>query len=166
MRIVYTVDINCALGAAQTMHVYMSLVDLNPGRCHVYPKAGLPNVMCGCDEDHEVFSTKTLDYAKDGLLNLVGSCCRSLPSHIAAVVEKVKDGPPRALPELPNYPYMQISCVEPCLLKPDSGFHWVGERCHLLILPNVTGWPMLTSGKGVLRTVHEACRHFGLQLRF
>ena len=27
---------------------------------------------------------------KTGLLNLAGSCCRSLPSHIAAVVEKVK----------------------------------------------------------------------------
>ena len=134
MRIVYTVDINCALGAAQTMHVYKSLVDLNPGRCHVYPKAGLPNAMCGCDEDHEVFSTKTLDYARDGLLNLVGSCCRSLPSHIAAVVEKVKGCPPRALPELPNYPYMQLSGLEPCLLKPDSGFHWFGERCHLLSL--------------------------------
>ena len=63
---------------------------------------------------------------------MVGSCCRTFPSHIAAVVEKVKGCPPRALPELPNYPYMQLSGLEPCLLKPDIGFHWFGERCHLM----------------------------------
>merc|ERR1740138_1591952 len=93
----YTVGINCALGAAQMKHFYKSLVDLNPGWCHVYPNAGLPNAMGGYDEDPEIFSTNILDYAEDGLLNFVGGCCGTFPSHIEAVAEKVKNCPPRVL---------------------------------------------------------------------
>ena len=54
----------------------------------MYPNADLPNAMGGCDEDHEVFSTNILDYAKDGWLDLVGGCCRNVPSRITVVMEK------------------------------------------------------------------------------
>ncbi|CAK0906682.1 unnamed protein product, partial [Prorocentrum cordatum] len=128
----FTVGINCALGAAQMKKFYNMLTDMNTGWCHVYPNAGLPNAMGGYDEDPEIFSTNVYDYAKDGLLNFVGGCCGTFPSHIAAVVKKVKDCPPRKLPELPKYPCMQLSGLEPCILKEDSGFQWVGERCNLM----------------------------------
>jgi len=128
----FTVGINCALGAAQMKKFYKMLVDMNMGWCHVYPNAGLPNAMGGYDEDPEIFSTNIYDYAKDGLLNFVGGCCGTFPSHIAAVAQKVKDCPPRKLPELPKYPCMQLSGLEPCVLTPDSGFQWVGERCNLM----------------------------------
>nr|UKS50368.1 B12-dependent methionine synthase [Alexandrium insuetum] len=128
----FTVGINCALGAAQMKKFYKMLTDMNLGWCHVYPNAGLPNAMGGYDEDPEIFSTNILDYAKDGLLNFVGGCCGTFPSHIAAVANKVKDCPPRKLPEPPKYPCMQLSGLEPCILTPDSGFQWVGERCNLM----------------------------------
>nr|UKS50372.1 B12-dependent methionine synthase [Margalefidinium polykrikoides] len=128
----FTVGINCALGAAQMKGFYKKLTDLCPGWCHVYPNAGLPNAMGGYDEDPEIFSTNVYDYAKDGLLNFVGGCCGTFASHIAAVVEKVKNCPVRKLPELPKYPYMQLSGLEPCFLKPEDGFQWVGERCNLM----------------------------------
>lgn len=38
----FIVGINCVSGAAQMKHFYKSLVDLDPGLCHVYPNAGLP----------------------------------------------------------------------------------------------------------------------------
>merc|ERR1719382_9153 len=120
----FTVGINCALGAAQMKDFYKMLVDINPGWCHVYPNAGLPNAMGGYDEDPEIFSTNIRDYAKDGLLNFVGGCCGTFPSHIAALAKKVQDCPPRKLPELPKYPCMQLSGLEPCILKVDSGFQW------------------------------------------
>jgi 5-methyltetrahydrofolate--homocysteine methyltransferase len=128
----FTVGINCALGAGQMKKFYNMLTDMNPGWCHVYPNAGLPNAMGGYDEDPEIFSTNIYDYAKDGLLNFVGGCCGTFPSHIEALANKVKDCPPRKLPELPKYPYMQLSGLEPCLLKPEAGFQWVGERCNLM----------------------------------
>jgi len=59
------------------------LTDINPGWCHVYPNAGLPNAMGGYDEDPEFVSTNILDFAKDELLNFVGGCCGTFPSYIA-----------------------------------------------------------------------------------
>merc|ERR1719386_340066 len=128
----FTVGINCALGAGQMKGFYKGLSDINPGWCHVYPNAGLPNAMGGYDEDPEIFSDNILDYAKDGLLNFVGGCCGTFPSHIAAVAKKVKDCPTRKLPELPLYPTLQLSGLEPCFIKPESGFQLVGERCNLM----------------------------------
>jgi len=128
----FTVGINCALGAAQMKHFYKQLSDMNEGWCHVYPNAGLPNAMGGYDEDPETFANNLYDYAKDGLLNFVGGCCGTFPSHIAAVMKKVESCPPRKLVEQPKYPYMQLSGLEPALIKPEDGFQWVGERCNLM----------------------------------
>merc|ERR1719265_1527241 len=128
----FTVGINCALGAQQMKKFYKSLTDLNPGWCHVYPNAGLPNAMGGYDEDPKIFSENILDYAKDGLLNFVGGCCGTFPAHIAAVAKKVKDCPTRKLPELPLYPTMQLSGLEPCFITQESGFQLIGERCNLM----------------------------------
>jgi 5-methyltetrahydrofolate--homocysteine methyltransferase len=88
--------------------------------------------MGGYDEDPEIFSTNIYDYAKDGLLNFVGGCCGTFPSHIAAVAQKVKDCPPRKLPELPKYANMMLSGLEPAIITEDSGFQLVGERCNLM----------------------------------
>ncbi|CAE8691977.1 unnamed protein product, partial [Polarella glacialis] len=131
----FTVGINCALGAIQMKGFYKKLADLNAGWCHVYPNAGLPNAMGGYDEDPEIFSNNILDYAKDGLLNFVGGCCGTFPSHIAAVAQKVKDCPVRKLPDLPQYPTMQLSGLEPFFITPEIGFQWVGERCNLMGSP-------------------------------
>ena len=128
----FTVGINCALGAAQMKGFYKKLADMNTGWCHVYPNAGLPNAMGGYDEDPEIFSTNILDYAKDGLLNFVGGCCGTFPSHIAAVCKKVEKCPVRKLPELPKYPTMMLSGLEPCSVNKETGFQWVGERCNLM----------------------------------
>ena len=128
----FTVGINCALGAAQMKGFYKKLCDLNSAWCHVYPNAGLPNAMGGYDEDPEIFSSNILDYAKDGILNFVGGCCGTFPSHIAAVCKKVKDCPVRKLPELPKYPSMMLSGLEPCHVTTEAGFQWVGERCNLM----------------------------------
>ncbi|CAE7027101.1 mtr [Symbiodinium natans] len=128
----FTVGINCALGAGQMKGFYKKLADMNTGWCHVYPNAGLPNAMGGYDEDPEIFSTNILDYAKDGILNFVGGCCGTFPSHIAAVCKKVKDCPVRKLPEIPKYPTMMLSGLEPCSVDKEAGFQWVGERCNLM----------------------------------
>merc|ERR1719199_2054169 len=61
----FTVGINCALGAGQMKQFYKMLVDINPGWCHVYPNAGLPNAMGGYDEDPAIFGNNLYDYAKD-----------------------------------------------------------------------------------------------------
>jgi 5-methyltetrahydrofolate--homocysteine methyltransferase len=39
------------------------------------------------------------EFARDGLLNIVGGCCGTTPEHIAAIAAAVRDAPPRALPQ-------------------------------------------------------------------
>merc|ERR1740138_1589905 len=85
----FTVGINCALGAAQMKQFYKRLTDLCPFYCHVYPNAGLPNAMGGYDEDPETFAGNLYDYAKDGIINMVGGCCGTFPSHIKALHDKL-----------------------------------------------------------------------------
>ena len=38
------------------------------------------------------------EFARDGLLNLVGGCCGTTPAHIKAIGEAVHSYPPRQLP--------------------------------------------------------------------
>ena len=76
---------------------YQQFSDLIPGWCHVYPHAGLPNEMGGYDEDPEIFGTNLYGYAKDGLLNFVGSCCGTFSLYTNALISIVKDGELRVL---------------------------------------------------------------------
>eukprot|EP00972_Heterocapsa_arctica_P013117 1926536-Heterocapsa_arctica.AAC.1 len=65
------------------------------------------------DEDPDIFSNNILDYANDSLLNFVGGCCGTFPSHIASVAKKCEGVAPRKPPEPPKYPKMQLSGLEP-----------------------------------------------------
>ena len=38
------------------------------------------------------------DFARAGLVNLVGGCCGTTPAHIQAIADAVRDVEPRALP--------------------------------------------------------------------
>ena len=52
-----------------------------------YPNAGLPNPMSetGFDETPEVTSRLLHEFAKEGLVNIVGGCCGTTPEHIEAI---------------------------------------------------------------------------------
>ena len=41
------------------------------------------------------------DWAREGLVNIVGGCCGSTPAHIAAMAKVIAGLPPRALPAPP-----------------------------------------------------------------
>jgi len=56
--------------------------------CH--PNAGLPNAFGGYDETPDVPSTLLREFALDGFLNVVGSCCGSHPEHTKAIVEAIR----------------------------------------------------------------------------
>ena len=71
------------------------------------------------------------DFAREGLVNVVGGCCGSTPDHIRAIAEAVRKYPPRAIPEIE--PKMRLSGLEPFTLTDEIPFVNVGERT------NVTG---------------------------
>jgi 5-methyltetrahydrofolate--homocysteine methyltransferase len=51
----------------------------------------------GFDETPEVTSRLLGEFARDGLLNVVGGCCGTTPEHISAIHALVKNYPPRRI---------------------------------------------------------------------
>ena len=71
------------------------------------------------------------EFAKDGLVNLVGGCCGTTPDHIEAITQSVEGVSPRQIPSLQNH--TKLSGLEPLTIRPESNFVNIGERT------NVTG---------------------------
>ncbi len=82
------VGLNCALGAA-LMRPYIQELAKAAGDTFIscYPNAGLPNPMSetGFDETPDVTSRLLQEFAKEGLVNIVGGCCGTTPEHIGAI---------------------------------------------------------------------------------
>jgi 5-methyltetrahydrofolate--homocysteine methyltransferase len=86
------VGLNCALGAALMRPYIQELAKAAPDTfISCYPNAGLPNPMSetGFDETPDVTSRLLQEFAKEGLVNIVGGCCGTTPEHIGAISEAV-----------------------------------------------------------------------------
>ena len=66
-------------------------------RISAHPNAGLPNAFGGYDETPQEMAKTLGEFARGGLLNLVGGCCGTTPEHIAAIAEAVRGVLPRTL---------------------------------------------------------------------
>lgn len=127
----FTVGLNCALGAAAMRPHLAELSDVAETFTCAYPNAGLPNAFGQYDESPDFMASQVADFAREGLVNVVGGCCGSTPEHIAAIAEAVGRHAPRQLPE--RKAFMRLSGLEPFTLTKDIPFVNVGERT------NVTG---------------------------
>jgi 5-methyltetrahydrofolate--homocysteine methyltransferase len=128
-----SVGINCALGAKQMRPYIEELSQIADVYVSCYPNAGLPNAFGGFDETPERMAADLLDFASNGWVNIVGSCCGSTPLHTRAIADAVGGVAPRVIarPE----PYARFSGLEPLTLRPDTNFVNIGERT------NITGSP-------------------------
>ncbi|MFZ0485354.1 MAG: homocysteine S-methyltransferase family protein, partial [Arenicellales bacterium] len=125
------VGLNCALGAKQLRQYVADLSRVADTHVSCHPNAGLPNEFGGYDDTPEDMARQIGEFARSGLVNLVGGCCGTTPEHIRAIAQAVRDIAPRRIPELP--PRCRLSGLEPCTIGPDSLFVNIGERT------NVTG---------------------------
>jgi len=100
------VGLNCALGAALMRPYIEELATIADTFVSCYPNAGLPNPMSetGYDETPEQTSSLLQDFAKAGFINIVGGCCGTTPEHIRAIVEAIRNLPPRKVPALEPLP--------------------------------------------------------------
>jgi 5-methyltetrahydrofolate--homocysteine methyltransferase len=92
-----SVGLNCALGAKDLRQHIEALAQVADCRISAHPNAGLPNALGGYDEIPEEMAKTLGEFARDGLLNIVGGCCGTTPEHIAAIAEAVRGVAPRAL---------------------------------------------------------------------
>lgn len=123
--------LNCALGA-EDMRPFIEAIGRNyQGYTICYPNAGLPNAFGGYDETPEFMAQKLKVFAEDGLLNIVGGCCGTRPSHIKAIAEAVKNCAPRIPPYGLYNDAMLLAGLEPKIITPESIFVNIGERCNV-----------------------------------
>jgi 5-methyltetrahydrofolate--homocysteine methyltransferase len=127
----FTVGLNCALGAAAMRPHLAELSAVAETFTCAYPNAGLPNAFGKYDESPEFMAEQVGEFAREGLVNVVGGCCGSTPEHIAAIADAVARHAPRSVPQVK--PQMRLSGLEPFTLTEEIPFVNVGERT------NVTG---------------------------
>jgi len=126
-----SIGLNCALGP-DLLRQYIAEIS---GKADVlisaHPNAGLPNAFGEYDMEGPEMAAHIGEWARAGLLNIVGGCCGSSPAHIEAIAKSVEGVAPRVPPTLE--PAMRLSGLEPFNVDKNSLFVNVGERT------NVTG---------------------------
>ncbi|MBW6416917.1 homocysteine S-methyltransferase family protein [Celeribacter sp. PS-C1] len=93
----FSVGLNCALGAAAMRPHIAELAGVSSSLICAYPNAGLPNAFGQYDETPEQTAAQVGEFAREGLVNVVGGCCGTTPEHIAAIADAVASFAPREI---------------------------------------------------------------------
>eukprot|EP01061_Rhynchopus_euleeides_P014753 TRINITY_DN25445_c0_g1_i1.p1 TRINITY_DN25445_c0_g1~~TRINITY_DN25445_c0_g1_i1.p1 ORF type:complete len:1287 (+),score=638.92 TRINITY_DN25445_c0_g1_i1:414-3863(+) len=126
---IFSIGLNCALGTTAMRPYVQALCDIGEGWVSAYPNAGLPNAMGDYDQTPDEMAAELEDFMKSRLINVVGGCCGSRPSHIAAIKKMSEKYTPRSKGERDST--MVLSGLERLRVTRDTGFLNVGERCNI-----------------------------------
>jgi len=125
----FAVGLNCALGARELRPYLADLASVADTLVTAHPNAGLPNAFGGYDETPESMGAMIGEFARAGLVNIVGGCCGTRPEHISEFGRAIRDVPPRRIPQKPHY--LRLSGLEAFTLTPETNFVNVGERTNI-----------------------------------
>jgi 5-methyltetrahydrofolate--homocysteine methyltransferase len=125
----FSVGLNCALGAEQLRPYIEELSRISDGFVSFHPNAGLPNELGEYDESPGHMAKVVSDIAGRGLVNIVGGCCGSTAEHIKVIAEAVRNIRPHKAEAISKYTC--LSGLEPTVIRPDSLFVNVGERTNV-----------------------------------
>ena len=80
------IGMNCGLGAEAMVPYLRRMRKVIGGRCLVacHPNAGLPNEMGQYDDTPEDMVRQMMPMVREGLVDIIGGCCGTTPSHIEA----------------------------------------------------------------------------------
>jgi 5-methyltetrahydrofolate--homocysteine methyltransferase len=106
-----TIGLNCALGAKEMRAHIAEIARVADTLVCAYPNAGLPNEFGDYDESPEATAAMLGEFARSGLVNIVGGCCGTTPEHIRAVAAAVEGVPPRVVAKAE--PRLRLSGLEP-----------------------------------------------------
>ena len=107
----FAVGLNCALGAEQMRAFLAELARVADTWISAYPNAGLPNEFGEYVETPAHMCDHLGEWARSGLLNIVGGCCGTTPDHIEHLAHAVAGLPPRSVPERATA--LRLSGLEP-----------------------------------------------------
>lgn len=107
----FAIGLNCALGAELMRPHIAELSRIADTLVAAYPNAGLPNAFGEYEETPETTAGMVGEWARSGLVNILGGCCGSTPDHIRAIAAAAEEAAPRDIPEQPRA--MRLSGLEP-----------------------------------------------------
>ena len=127
--------LNCSLGASDLLPLVEEIGLWCRCRVSCYPNAGLPNAMGGYDQSPEEMASQVKAMASKGLVNIVGGCCGTTPSHIKAISKALKGISPRPVPETDASSVrkqLTVSGLEAVTIDlENNNFTNVGERTNV-----------------------------------
>ncbi|MDZ4370435.1 MAG: homocysteine S-methyltransferase family protein [Phenylobacterium sp.] len=107
----FAIGLNCAMCGRIRSAPSAELARVADTLVSAYPNAGLPNAMGEYDEEPHETGHQLHEWAKDGIVNILGGCCGTTPDHIRHVADAVKGVKPRPVPERPKA--MRLAGLEP-----------------------------------------------------
>ncbi len=125
----FSVGLNCALGAEQLRPFVEELSAKSRFYVSVHPNAGLPNQFGEYDQSAEFMASVADEFMKEGWVNIIGGCCGTTPLHISMISEASGKYKPRICPEIT--PYTRLSGLEPLTITPETNFVNIGERTNV-----------------------------------
>jgi len=125
----FSIGFNCALGAEEMRPYIADMAKIADTKICAFPNAGLPNEFGEYDETPEYMAKIIGDFAKDGLVNLVGGCCGTTPNHIREIIKAIDGIETRKIPEIPIH--TRLSGLEAFTITPNTNFVNVGERTNI-----------------------------------
>ena len=98
----WAVGLNCSFDAPELLPHLRHLSEIAPCFISAYPNAGPKNQYGRYEEMPEKVAEDIEQYFKEGLVNIIGSCCGSTPAHINAIADKAVSFTPRKIPDILN----------------------------------------------------------------
>ena len=126
---IFSIGLNCSFGATQMKPFLRELAQRAPYYISAYPNAGLPNSMGLYDETAETMAPKMGELVDEGLVNIIGGCCGTDETFIAAYGPLVVGKKPHI--PAPKPTSMWLSGLELLEVTPEVRFVNVGERCNV-----------------------------------
>lgn len=93
----FSIGLNCALGAKDMQPYLKTLAKNSTFLVSAHPNAGLPNEFGAYDETPEIMVDQIAPFLEDNLINIIGGCCGTTPSHIKAIAELASKYTPRQI---------------------------------------------------------------------
>ncbi|GMO53961.1 MAG: methionine synthase [Termitinemataceae bacterium] len=83
----FSVGLNCSLGSRQLKPFVKRLCSIANCRVSAHPNAGLPDELGSYSETPDTMAEQIKEFIDEGLVDIIGGCCGSTPSHIAAIAK-------------------------------------------------------------------------------
>ncbi|MDE6703592.1 MAG: methionine synthase [Muribaculaceae bacterium] len=121
--------LNCSWGAREMIPYIEEISSLTDRAVSCYPNAGLPDEDGRYTEPVEEFADAVKALMQTGIVNIVGGCCGTTPTHISMLAKAASEYPPRKAPLIGSQ--LRLAGLETLAVTPENNFVNIGERCNV-----------------------------------